>query len=225
MPDYPPVYVTVDIVVLTIRDDALYALAIRRGGAPYKGRLALPGGFVGQDEDLDTAAGRELAEETGIAVEDVYVEQLRTYGAPKRDPRARTVSVAYLAVVPDLAEPQAGTDAASAAWWPVEELQRKRLAFDHRQILDDAAERARAKLEYATLAAEFCAEEFTIAELRRVYEVVWGRPLEPANFHRKLTGALGFVVDTGRTERRSSGRPARLYRRGDATVLHPAILR
>ena len=225
MVGFPPIYVTVDIVVLTVRCDRLHVLAIRRGKPPYVRRLALPGGFVHQDEDLDTAVRRELNEETGVDVGDVWLEQLRTYGAPRRDPRARTVSVAHLVVLADQPEPEAGTDAAAARWWPVDELSPRRLAFDHATILADAVERASARLEYAPLAAAFCPEEFTIAELRRVYEIVWGRSLEPANFHRKVTGARDFVIDTGRREQRGSGRPARLYRRGGATRLHPPILR
>lgn len=100
-----------------------------------------------------------------------------------------------------------------------------RLAFDHDQILADGVERARAKLEYSPLGIAFCADELTIAELRRVYEAVWGTTLDPRNFHRKVTGTPGFVVETGRTATRDGGRPAQLYRPGDATLLHPAMLR
>ena len=99
------------------------------------------------------------------------------------------------------------------------------LAFDHHRILADGVERARAKLEYSPLATAFCGDEFTIAELRRVYEAVWDKTLDPRNFHRKVTGTPGFVAETGRTTTRDGGRPARLYRRGDAKLLHPAMLR
>jgi 8-oxo-dGTP diphosphatase len=102
---------------------------------------------------------------------------------------------------------------------------RRRLAFDHDQILEDGLERARAKLEYSPLATAFCAREFTVAELRRVYEVVWGLELDPRNFHRKVTGSPGFLVPTGRSTTRNGGRPAQLYRRGGATVLNPPITR
>lgn len=227
---YPAVAVTVDLVVLTIRADELCVLLIRRGEAPYKGRWALPGGFVRPDEDLDRAAARELQEETGLSGDDVHVEQLATYGAPRRDPRMRVVSVAYLALAPDLPGPRSGSDAAAARWAPVgttaERLERRdRLAFDHEQILADGLERARAKIEYTSLAASFCNSEFTVAELRRVYEIVWGVSIDARNFHRKVTGTTGFLEATERTTTRDGGRPAQVYRRGPAELLAPPLIR
>lgn len=221
----PPFAVAVDLVVLTIAGDTLRVLAIRRGQAPHRGRWALPGGFVEADEDLDVAAARELSEETGIALGAGHLEQLRSYGAPRRDPRMRVVSVAYLALVPHAARPVPGTDASAAGWIDVDELAGRPLAFDHNQILADGVERARAKLEYTPLASAFCAPEFTVGELRRVYEIVWGTPLDPRNFHRKVTGAAGFIVATGASTTRGGGRPAELYRRGSATLLMPPLLR
>jgi ADP-ribose pyrophosphatase YjhB (NUDIX family) len=219
--------VTVDLVVFTIREDELCALAVRRGVPPYRGRWALPGGFVEEDEGLLDAAQRELAEETGIDELPVHLEQLATYGAPRRDPRLRVVSVAYLAFAAELPEPAAGTDASEARWRVATDLLSgsSRLAFDHDQILADGLERARAKLEYSPLATAFCADEFTVAELRHVYEVVWGTELDPRNFHRKVTGSAGFLVPTGRHTTRNGGRPAQLYRRGKAKVLNPPISR
>ncbi|MGW4056782.1 NUDIX hydrolase [Amycolatopsis sp. NPDC004747] len=222
---HPPFAVTVDLVVLTLTGDELCALLVRRGVEPYLGEWALPGGFVGEDEDLAEAARRELAEETGLAPGTVHIEQLAGYGAPGRDPRMRVVTVAYLALAPDLPVPRAGTDAAEARWAPVRSLRAERLAFDHDRILADGVERARAKLEYSPLATAFCAPEFTVAELRRVYELVWDTRLDPRNFHRKVTGAEGLLEPTGRTTTRDGGRPARLYRRGSAEVLYPPMLR
>lgn len=225
--DYPIVSVTVDAVVLTIRDEELCALVVTRGFEPFAGRLALPGGFIGEDEDLDKAVVRELVEETGIAVRDMHLEQLATYGTPGRDPRGRTVTIAYLAVLPDLPEPVGGHDAAAAHWRPVSWLlgRKGRLAFDHRDILRDGVDRAQAKLEYSDLGTTFCRPRFTIAELRRVYEVVWGERLDPGNFHRKVTGVEGFVVQTGEKSSGSAGRPAELYERGPSDVLHPPLTR
>ena len=227
VPDaHPPVAVTVDLVVLTVREERFQVLLIRRGEEPFVGRWALPGGFLRPEEDLAEAAGRELQEETSLPADRVHLEQLATYAAPGRDPRMRTVTVAYIALAPDLPIPRAGTDAADARWWSVDDaLGEGDLAFDHAQILRDGVERARAKLEYTPLAAAFCRSEFTISELRRVYEVVWGTALDPRNFHRKVTKADGFVQETSDTTTRDGGRPARLYRAGQATTLHPPLLR
>ena len=223
---HPPVAVTVDLVVLTVRDDRLQALTVRRGEEPFKGAWALPGGFLKPEEDLVTAAERELLEETGVASDRFHLEQLASYGDPHRDPRMRTVTVAYVALAADLPAPTAGSDAAEATWQPVGELlDGGSLAFDHATILRDGVERARAKLEYTPLAAAFCPEEFTVSELRRVYEVVWGVAIDPRNFHRKVTGSEGFLEPTGATTTRDGGRPARLYRVGTITQLHPPLLR
>jgi 8-oxo-dGTP diphosphatase len=225
---YPPVAVTADLVVLTVRDDELAALLVRRGEPPFAGELALPGGFVQPGETLREAAARELTEETGAGFGSVHLEQLASYGDPGRDPRMRVITVAYLALAPELPSPEAGSDAAEAAWVPVTGLLRgpaPRLAFDHDRILADGIERARSKLEYTPLATAFCPPEFTVAQLRRVYEVVWGTSLDPRNFHRKLTGTPGFLSPTGGTTAGERGRPAQLYRRGDATLLQPPMLR
>jgi 8-oxo-dGTP diphosphatase len=220
---FPPVAVTVDLVVLTVRDDTLAALLVRRGVPPFAGALALPGGFVRPQETLREAAVRELAEETGPGFESVHLEQLASYGEPGRDPRMRVITVAYLALAPQLPTPQAGSDAAEAAWLPV--ARPPRLVFDHDEILADGIERARAKLEYTPLATAFCPPEFTVAQLRRVYEIVWGAALDPRNFHRKITGTPGFLIPTGATTAGDRGRPAQLYRPGAAVALQPPMLR
>jgi len=225
--DFEPLGLATDLVILTVRDGRLQVLLIRRGIPPYEGRWALPGGFVRPAEDLETTARRELAEETGLSAERIHLEQVATYGAPDRDPRGRVVSVAYLALVPDLPAPVAGSDAASASWVDATDVldDAGRLAFDHHRILADGVERARAKLEYSPLATAFCPPEFTISELRGVYEAVWGTPLDPRNFHRKVTKTADFVVPTGGTTTRDGGRPAQLFHRGTATTLHPPMTR
>lgn len=224
---HPPVAVTVDLVVLTVREDQLHVLTVRRGEEPYAGEWALPGGFVHPDEGLRAAAERELHEETGLAAERFHLEQLASYGDPDRDPRMRTVTVAHVALAADLPAPTAGSDAAEASWQPVGALLERAdsLAFDHTTILRDGVERARAKLEYTPLGAAFCPPEFTVSELRRVYEVVWGVAVDPRNFHRKVTRTAGFLEPTGATTTRDGGRPAQLYRAGDASHLHPPLLR
>lgn len=222
---YPPFAVTVDVVALTVRDDALHVLLVVRGEEPWQGVRALPGGFVRPDEDLSSAAVRELAEETGLRSVPAHLEQLASYGEPERDPRMRVVSVAYLALAPRLPDPHPGGDASSAAWVPVDQALAAPLAFDHARILADGVERARSRLEYTSLAAAFCPPEFTVSELRRVYEAVWGMPLDPRNFHRKVTSTPGFLVETGGSRADGPGRPAALYRSGPTAALSPPLVR
>lgn len=224
----PEVAIAVDLAVLTIRAGELNILLVTRDIEPFAGQLALPGGFLcSDDEDIDVAAARELAEETGLSAKGLHLEQLRTYGAPERDPRQRVVTICYLSLMPDLPLPRGGGDARAAKWVPVDKAlaRRQRLAFDHDKIIADAVERARAKLEYTTLATAFCGPEFTISELRHVYEIVWSEPLDPRNFHRKVTSVPGFLVPTGKRINNNGGRPAALYTCGEATMLYPAILR
>jgi 8-oxo-dGTP diphosphatase len=217
----------VDVALLTIRDQQLSVLLVNRSTAE-PGQLALPGGFVLPEEDLPAAALRELREETSVQVDVRHLEQLKTYGRPDRDFRGRVVSVAYLAVAANLPLPRYGTDAIGASWYAVQPVlgSAGSLAFDHGDILADAVERARSKLEYTILATAFCEAQFTVAELRRIYEIVWGAELDPRNFHRKIT-STDFLEPTGQTTARDGGRPAALYRvRGDASgVMNPALLR
>ena len=224
---FPPFAVTVDVVLLTVRAGRLSVLLVERDTHPFRGALALPGGFVRPDEDLEAAAVRRLERETGVRRDAAHVEQLGAYGDPARDPRMRVVSVAYLVFAPDLPPPVPGRGTRSVAWVPVADVDPARLAFDHERVLAAGVERARAKLEYTPLAAAFVGEHFTVAELRRVYEAVWGGPLDPRNFHRKVTGTPGFLVPVGRPAPvgPEGGRPAALFRRGSATLLHPAMLR
>ncbi|MBW4719990.1 NUDIX hydrolase [Saccharothrix obliqua] len=220
------VTLTADLVVLTIREGTLRALVVERGNEPFAGKLALPGGFLRGEESLDETAARELAEETGLSAEKLHLRQVGVYSAPDRDPRRpRVVTCAYLAIAPNLPLPTAGSDARSAHWLPVDLLQRSGLAFDHDDILRDALELARAELQFRTIATAFCGEEFTIGELREVYEVIWGVRLDKPNFHRKVTEAAGFVVRTGGKRPTANGRPAALYRAGAADTLTPPMMR
>ena len=219
--DYPPVAVTVDVAVFTIRDDALQVLLIERGGEPFRGALALPGGFVRPNEDLDQAAARELAEETGLHTGAWHLEQLASYGAPDRDPRMRVVTVAYWAICADLPALRAGGDAVAATLTPVEQLERGgvRVAFDHDRLVRDAVERTRSKLEYTALAAKFCPPTFTIGQLRRVYEAVWNTRLDPGNFQRNVqeSGAFKKRVAAASGPQSRRGRPAALWSVSEST--------
>lgn len=224
----PTVLLAVDLVILTLRASALQILLVERSIEPFQGASALPGGFLSHDrEDVPAAARRELSEEANIGGSRLHLEQFGTYGAPDRDPRGRVVSVAYLAIAPNLPEPVAGTDAASAYWMPVEQVLagRVRLAFDHREIVVDGVERARTKLEHTALATAFCDETFTISELQAVYEAVWGVPLDQRNFYRKVQAVPGFLVSADADRRGTGGRPARLFRAGPRAVLTPPLVR
>lgn len=228
---YAPVSYTVDMIVFTIHHGKLSLPLVKRGGHPYKGYWALPGGFVNSDESSEEAAVRELGEETGLSVDKVYVEQLKTYSDPDRDPRMRVVSTAYVAFIPNLPAPVGGDDAVEAHLFAVEDIlsddENILLAFDHLKILEDALERAKSKLEYTPLAATFLESPFTLSDLRRVYETVWGQALHAANFRRKVLGTEGFVVPVGEkgSSKFDSGRTAELYTIGNTNLLHPAILR
>ena len=219
--------VTVDLAIFTIRNETLMVLLIERGVEPFRGCSALPGGRVRKQETLDQGARRELLEETGIDGARLHLEQFGAFGDPERDPRGRVVTIAYLALGADLPEAVGGTDAAHAHWVPVEEILKTptSLAFDHDHILGDALERVWEKLEYTTVATVFCPEPFTLSELRKVYEVIWGRELDPSNFRRKATKAEGFVEPTGQRRTQQAGRPAALYRKGQALFLTPPLLR
>ena len=206
--EYPHPAVTTDIVIFTVRDKQLKLLQIMRGGEPFKGKWALPGGFVQLDEDLETGARRELEEETGVS--GVYLEQLYTYGAVDRDPRERVITVAYSALIAsDKIVLQAATDAEAVGWFSMDEL--PELAFDHKKIVDMAHQRLVAKLDYSTIAFQFMPDEFTLSELQDVYEIILREEMDRRNF-RKWMLALDQIKETGGERREGAHRPAKLYR-------------
>jgi len=227
--EYPSIALTADLVVFAVTAGVLRTALVRRGGHPFKGALALPGGFVGPQESAEQAAYRELAEETGLDLGQlpVHVEQLATYTDPDRDPRMRVVSVAHLVLLAtdgqELPEIAAGTDAAAAAWHPVHDvLAGNNLAFDHRAILQDGLDRLAGKMEYTMVAARLLPDEFTMTQLRTVYEAVWNAPLAPGNFTRKMTPQL---EDTGKKTRGAGiGAPAALFTAVDRQI-HPPLAR
>ncbi len=214
---FPAFAVTVDIVILTMSDSRLHVLLVRRGVGPFKGMWAIPGGFKRPTETLDEAAERELAQETGVDSASLLT-QFGAYGDPGRDPRMNVVTVAYLAVLRDVGAIVAGTDAAEAALVPVTEALNGKLelAFDHAKIVLDAVERVRVDLELTGIATAFVGPTFTIAELRSVFEAVWGVHLDGANFRRSVVTEDGWVIPTGRRARPGApgGKPAELYRAG-----------
>jgi 8-oxo-dGTP diphosphatase len=199
--------VTVDIVIFTLREGTLQVLLVKRGVPPFEGQYAIPGGFIRGDESLEEAALRELYEETGVR--NVFLEQLYTFGDPKRDPRGRVITVAYYALIAsDKLSLVAGADAAEAQWFPASSV--PPVAFDHKSILDYTLERLRNKLEYTTVGFQLLPEKFTLGELQAVYEAILGRPLDKRNFRRKL--ALLGILKPLREWQRTGRKPARLFR-------------
>jgi 8-oxo-dGTP diphosphatase len=216
---FPAFAVTVDVVILTMSEGTLQVLLVRRGEAPFEGMWAIPGGFKRPTETLDEAARRELAEETGVDAASLLT-QFGAYGDPDRDPRMNVVTVAYVAVLRDVGSVVAGTDAADAALVPASAVLNGQLdlAFDHLRIARDAIERARVELEVSGIATAFVGPTFTLAELRAVYEAVWGVQLDAANFRRSVVADDRWVIPTGSRVRpgSSGGRPAELFRAGRA---------
>lgn len=203
--------VTVDVVILTMRERRLEALLIKRKRWPFEGLWAIPGGLVAPDESLEDAARRELEDNAGVR--DVYLEQLYTFGDPQRDPRARVITVVYYALIRADELPEvAPKDAAESAWFAVDTL--PPLAFDHAQILAYTLQRLRGKLEYTHIGYQLLSPEFTLSELQEVYAAILPkgpRPIDKRNFRKKMlsTGILEQTTHTRKTGRR---RPAALYR-------------
>lgn len=222
--------VTVDMLIFTVDQEKQYALEllmIERGGHPFRGKWAIPGGFVEMEESLEEAAARELQEETGLS--DIYMEQLYTFGDVGRDPRMRVISVAYMALVPkEKLCPIAGDDAARVKWFAVrcgEDgvlqlrasdasselcLSEQDIAFDHGLVIRTALQRLKNKIEYTDLAFELVGEKFTLTQLQRIYEAILGKKLHKPNFRRRIAER---VEKTEEMETRSSNRPSYLYKR------------
>jgi 8-oxo-dGTP diphosphatase len=206
--EYPRAALTVDCVVFGFDEAELKVLLIQRGLPPFKGKWALPGGFVRVDETLDDAARRELSEETGL--ENVFLEQLYTVGTVHRDPRERVVSVAYYALVKLAEHPATGaTDASDARWFPAGES--PPLAFDHADILRMGLDRLRGKVRYEPIGFELLPEKFTLSQLQHLYEAVLEAELDKRNFRKKIL-SMGLLVPLKERVRAGAHRPAQLFR-------------
>jgi 8-oxo-dGTP diphosphatase len=208
--------VTVDVIIFTIQDTQLHILLIRRKVWPFENDWALPGGFVKMKESLEEAAKRELLEEAGI--ENVYLEQLYTFGEPARDPRTRVITVAYFALIPS---PNltltATTDASEAKWFSINDL--PNLAFDHGEIIKYSLERLKSKINYTTIAASLLPDSFTLTQLQKVYEVILGENLDKRNFRKKIL-SLDLIEETKEINKGNPHRPAKLYRFKTKQVLY-----
>lgn len=204
---YPHPAVSVDCVVFGLTDGKLNVLLIERGGEPFKGKWALPGGFVEINEGLDTAAQRELEEETGMT--DLFLEQLYTFGAVKRDPRERVISVAYYALVNRDDHDVAGaSDAAQAVWFAIDNL--PSLAFDHESIFLTAIERLKAKVRYEPIGFELLPEKFTLSQLQALYESILEQPIDKRNFRKKIV-RMGILIELDEYQTGVAYRAPRLY--------------
>jgi len=209
--EHPRPSVTVDCVVFGFDDGDLKVLLIRRGAEPFRGKWALPGGFVQMEESLEQAAKRELQEETGV--DRLYIEQLYTFGAPERDPRGRVISVAYYGLVNLTNYDVAGaTDASDAAWFAINDV--PTLAFDHAEILDVALRRLKGKVRYEPIGFELLPAKFTLSQLQHLYEVVLETSLDKRNFRKKILGTE-LLVELDEIEEDVAHRAARLYRFDD----------
>ncbi len=204
--EYPRPAVTTDCVIFGFDGNQINLLLIARGIEPFKGQWAFPGGFVRIQETTEACARRELAEETGLS--HVYLEQLYTFSEIERDPRGRTISVAYFALVKSDGPPKAGDDAGKAQWFDLEQV--PPLAFDHNRILDVALERLRGKIRYQPIGFELLPEQFTLPQLQKLYEAILQQPLDRRNFRKKIM-KYNILEPLDKKEEGTPHRAARYY--------------
>jgi len=207
-PGYEQVAVTVDLVVFTVNDDTLKVMLVKRAEEPFVDRWSLPGGFLKSSESLGSAALRVLKEKVGV--EDVYMEQLYTFGGLDRDPRARVITVAYFALIPwkELTSP-ASDKVTDLMWASATRL--PKLAFDHREIVTYAVQRLRAKAGYSNIVYALMPRQFRLSELQRMYEIIMNNKLDKRNFRKRML-ATGLLQETGRKDVAGAHRPAMLYK-------------
>jgi 8-oxo-dGTP diphosphatase len=199
--------VTVDLAIFTVSEGQLKVMLIKRAASPFQGFWSLPGGFLKAGESLDEAAQRVLNEKAPVS--DVYMEQLYTFGAPKRDPRSRVITIAYIALIPWQSLPQPETaKVTDLTWASVDDL--PKLAFDHRDILAYAVKRLRAKVSYSSIVYGLMPKRFRLSELQSMYECIINDKLDKRNFRKQML-ATGLLKETGRKDLAGAHRPAMLY--------------
>lgn len=199
--------VSVDAVVFGYEEGKISVLLIKRKYEPFKGKWAIPGGFVLNDESLEEAVQRELHEETGVKIN--YLEQLYTFGNPTRDPRGRVVSVAYFGLVrPNTFKIFASTDASEVQWFNIDEL--PEFSFDHKEILNMAIKRLQAKVTYEPIGFELLDKKFPFSDLEKLYTTLLGREIDRRNFRKKII-SLNVLDELNEKVSKGSGRPANLF--------------
>lgn len=208
--DFEHPAVTVDVLIFTIKDDALKIILTKRGFEPYAGQWAIPGVFVNLDESLEDAASRALKEKTGVEIEKVYLEQLYTFGDLDRDPRSRVVTVAYFALSNNYKmAPIASPSVQELDLFPVNKL--PKLAFDHKEIIEKALHRLRSKIEYSNIVQGLLPEKFRLSDLQKTYEIILDAKLDKRNFRKKMLG-LKLLEPVGEKDIQGAHRPAMLYK-------------
>lgn len=198
--------VAVDAVVFTCHENAVKVLLIRRKNEPFYGKYALPGGFVEPDETTEQAVLRELQEETGV--KNIFLKQMKTYSNPKRDPRGRVISISYVALISPDQDLFAASDALSAEWISIAHV--PALAFDHKEILNDALTNLRMEIQTTNIAAQILSKKFTLSELQRLYEIILDKSLDKRNFRKRIV-QLDILKDCAETKMEGAHRPAQLY--------------
>jgi 8-oxo-dGTP diphosphatase len=205
--EYEQPGITVDLAIFTVNKSKLKVLLTKRAEEPYLGEWSMPGGFLRKDESIEHAAQRVLTEKTGV--QDVYIEQLYTFGEPQRDPRSRVITVAYIALIPweHLNQP-ASEKISDLSWASVDSL--PKLAFDHKAILNYAIKRLRAKTSYSNIVYGLLPKKFRLSELQSMYEIIINDKLDKRNFRKRML-ATGLLQETGKKIQTGAHRPALLY--------------
>ena len=205
--EYETPGVTVDLVLFTVNEGHLKVMLVKRAEEPFQNDWSLPGGFIKIGETLEAAAQRVLVEKTGVS--DVYMEQLYTFGSPKRDPRSRVITVAYIALIPWQSLPQPTSEKVTdPTWAPVDHL--PKLAFDHKEIVNYAVKRLRAKVSYSNIVYGLMPKQFRLSELQSMYECIINDKLDKRNFRKRML-ATGLLKETGKKDIAGAHRPAMLY--------------
>jgi 8-oxo-dGTP diphosphatase len=204
--NFPKPSVTVDMVIYTIHENDLKVLLVKRGIEPFKDKWALPGGFVRIEESLEDAAKRELQEETGV--KDVYLEQLYSFGEPKRDPRGRVITISYIALVnSENVTLKSTTDVSKVQWFSIKKI--PSLAFDHKKILEYSLKRLKWKFEYTTVAFSMLPKKFTLSQMQKIYEIVFNKKFDKRNFAKKVLSL--DILNGEEIKKNVSYRPPMLY--------------